>query len=334
MTWARSSATARWRVTRLTTRSSTTAPASRTLKLYWPTNPLESRGSMPLLRRPMGRSWPTLTRGWCCCRLARHRRPRPSSARSLPTTRSPSPRHSRPARASPMRMPPTRTALPGAGAMVARLSRVPLSNPAARARQRARTSTRHQGSTRSAWRSPVAAGGVTDSGGLTSHVSRNVVVYDPSAGFVTGNGWIQSPPGAYKPDVSAAGRATFSFVSKYQKGAKVPTGTTAFQFQGADLDFYSDTDDWMVGTGERRAQFKGTGTLNGAGDYKFLLTAVDGKATSAGTDRFRIKIWHYDASLQQDVTVYDNQLDSSTDGTLSEGTAIGGGNIVIHTASK
>jgi len=175
---------------------------------------------------------------------------------------------------------------------------------------------------------------VTDGGGLTSNVSRNVVVYDPSAGFVTGNGWIQSPPGAYKPDVSVAGRATFSFVSKYQKGAKVPTGTTAFQFQGADLDFYSDTYDWMVVTGQARAQFKGTGTLNGAGDYKFLLTAVDGKATGAGTDRFRIKIWHYDASLQQDVTVYDNQLDSSTDGTLSEGTAIGGGNIVIHTPNK
>jgi len=176
---------------------------------------------------------------------------------------------------------------------------------------------------------------VTDSGGLTSNVSRNVVVYDPSAGFVTGNGWIQSPPGAYKPDVSVAGRATFSFVSKYQKGAKVPTGTTAFQFQSADLDFYSDTYDWMVVTGQARAQFKGTGTLNDADGYKFMLTAIDGQVTgSGGKDRFRIKIWHYDASLQQDVTVYDNQLDSSTDGTLSEGTAIGGGNIVIHTPNK
>ena len=28
---------------------------------------------------------------------------------------------------------------------------------------------------------------------------RYVVVYDPSAGFVTGGGWIVSPPGAYQP---------------------------------------------------------------------------------------------------------------------------------------
>jgi probable HAF family extracellular repeat protein len=175
---------------------------------------------------------------------------------------------------------------------------------------------------------------VTDSTGLTSNVSRNVVVYDPSAGFVTGNGWIRSPLGAFKADPTLAGNATFSFVSKYQKGAKVPVGTTAFQFQSADLDFYSDTYDWMVVAGAR-AQFKGTGTLNGFADYQFLLTAIDGQVTGGGgTDRFRIKVWHYDAGVEQDVIDYDNQLDSSTEGTLSEGTAIGAGNIVIHTPKK
>jgi probable HAF family extracellular repeat protein len=175
---------------------------------------------------------------------------------------------------------------------------------------------------------------VTDSTGLTSNVSSNVVVYDPSSGFVTGNGWIQSPPGAYKPDVSVAGRATFSFVSKYQKGAKVPVGTTAFQFQSANLDFYSDSYDWMVVAGAR-AQFKGTGTLDGAAGYRFMLTAIDGQVTGGGgKDRFRIKIWHYDSAAQQDVVDYDNQLDSSTEGTLSEGTVIGSGSIVIHTSNK
>ena len=84
-----------------------------------------------------------------------------------------------------------------------------------------------------------------------------------------------------------------------------------------------------------RAQLKGTGTLNGAADYKFLLTAIDGQVTGGGgMDRFRIRVWHYDAGLEQDVIDYDNQLDSSTEGTLSEGTAIGAGNIVIHTPKK
>ena len=118
---------------------------------------------------------------------------------------------------------------------------------------------------------------VTDNGGLQSTVSRNVVVYDPSAGFVTGSGWIQSPPGAYKPDPVAMGPATFSFVSKYQKGAKTPTGTTDFNFQTVNLAFHSDTYDWLV-VGGARAQFKGTGSLNDVGGYKFMLTAVDDRS--------------------------------------------------------
>jgi probable HAF family extracellular repeat protein len=176
---------------------------------------------------------------------------------------------------------------------------------------------------------------VTDSSGLTSNVNSSVVVYDPTAGFVTGNGSIQSPAGAFKADATVAGPATFSFVSKYQKGAKAPVGTTSFQFQSAALDFYSDSYDWMVVTGQARAQFKGSGTLDGAAGYKFLLTAIDGQVTGGGgTDRFRIKIWHYDASAQQDIVDYDNQLDASSEGTPSEGTAIRSGNIVIHTPNK
>ena len=175
---------------------------------------------------------------------------------------------------------------------------------------------------------------VTDTGGLRSQVSRDVVVYDPSAGFVTGSGWIPSPAGAYKPDPLAMGPATFAFVSKYQKGAKAPTGTTDFRFQAVNLDFYSDTYDWLVIAGAR-AQFKGSGSLNGTSGYQFMLTAVDGQVAGGNaTDRFRIKITHYDDATKQDVLVYDNQLESSTDGSLLEGTAIGGGNIVIHAAKN
>src|SRR5262249_25520975 len=130
------------------------------------------------------------------------------------------------------------------------------------------------------WHGFAAAGvysvavAVTDSSGLTSAVNGSVVVYDPTAGFVTGNGSIQSPAGAFKADATVAGPATFGFVSKYQKGAQVPVGTTAFQFQSANLDFSSDTYDWMVVAGAR-AQFKGSGTLDGADGYKFMLTAID-----------------------------------------------------------
>lgn len=60
----------------------------------------------------------------------------------------------------------------------------------------------------------------------TKQVSDYVVVYDPQAGSVTGGGWINSPTGAYLPNNTVAGKATFGFVSKYQKGATVPIGNT------------------------------------------------------------------------------------------------------------
>ncbi|MBP0639724.1 PKD domain-containing protein [Cupriavidus sp. AcVe19-6a] len=171
---------------------------------------------------------------------------------------------------------------------------------------------------------------VTDNTGRSATVRRDVVVYDPSAGFVTGGGWFMSPVGAYKADTTLAGRATFGFVSKYKKGATTPTGNTEFQFQSAKLNFHSENYDWLVVAGAR-AQYKGRGTINGAGDYSFLLTAVDGNLLAKGTpDRFRIKIWHFDPDANADVVDYDNQVESSGEGTATEGTTVAGGSIVIQ----
>jgi hypothetical protein len=65
------------------------------------------------------------------------------------------------------------------------------------------------------------------------------------------------------------------------------------------------------------AQFKGSGTINGLGDYGFLLTAKDSAVTGGPPkDTFRIKIWDKGTGL----TVYDNGTDQP----------IGGGSIVIH----
>jgi probable HAF family extracellular repeat protein len=172
---------------------------------------------------------------------------------------------------------------------------------------------------------------VTDSGGRSTQGVRDVVVYDPSAGFVTGGGWFMSPLGAYKADTSLTGFANFGFVSRYQKGASVPTGKTEFKFQTANLNFHSDSYDWLVVSGAR-AQYKGTGSINGTGDFRFLLTAVDGdRLGGPAPDRFRIKIWYYDSVQQEDVTVYDNQMETSLVGGYDEGAAVSGGSIVIHT---
>jgi hypothetical protein len=164
----------------------------------------------------------------------------------------------------------------------------------------------------------------------SSTVTRQVVVYDPSAGFVTGGGWITSPVGAYVAAPALTGRANFGFVSKYLKGATVPSGETEFQFQAASLNFHSESYEWLVVAGAR-AQYKGTGSINGHSGFNFMLTAVDGAliAGGAGADRFRIRIWHADAS-NNEVVDYDNQVDHSQEGGNNEGTEIGGGSIVIH----
>jgi PKD repeat protein len=161
---------------------------------------------------------------------------------------------------------------------------------------------------------------VTDPGGLSDTACTIAVVYDPSAGFVTGGGWINSPEGAYTPDPLLTGKASFGFVSKYRRGATVPEGNTEFQFHAAGMNFHSENYEWLVVTGSSFAKFKGTGTINGGLDpngnaYQFMVWAGNGSP-----DTFRIRIWWEDTDSTEYV-IYDNGPDQ----------AIDSGSIVIHT---
>ena len=167
----------------------------------------------------------------------------------------------------------------------------------------------------------LGASGTADTvGGL----SAMIVIYDPSGGWVTGGGWINSPAGAYAANPSLTGKASFGFVSKYEHGAHVPTGQTEFQFKAGNLNFHSTSYDWLVVAGAR-AQYKGSGTINGAGDYAFMLTAIDGQINGGGgQDKFRIKIW----SKDNGGVIYDNQMGGGDADNPT--TALGGGSVVIH----
>ena len=75
--------------------------------------------------------------------------------------------------------------------------------------------------------------------------------------------------------------------------------------------------------------YKGTGTINGEGEYKFMLSAIDGNLNGNGeADKFRIKIWNKDT----DEIIYDNELSEADDADAT--TVIQGGSIVIHKAKK
>lgn len=160
-----------------------------------------------------------------------------------------------------------------------------------------------------------------DGGVGTSTATTYVVIYDPNGGFVTGGGWINSPAGAYVADPTMTGKANFGFVSKYKKGSTTPEGETEFQFKAGNLNFHSSSYDWLVVAGSK-AIYKGEGTINGAGNYGFMLSAIDG--SKGNPDKFRIKIWNNDA------IVYDNQVSIDKTDNADPTTEIAGGSIVVH----
>jgi len=169
---------------------------------------------------------------------------------------------------------------------------------------------------------------VKDSAGANGCASVWIVVYDPNGGFVTGGGWINVNPGSYTTDPSLYGRANFGFNSQYKKNANVPTGETEFNFQVGNFNFHSDAYNWLVVSGYK-AQYRGTGSVNGVSGYDFTLTAYDGDITGGGgVDKFRIRI----TKTNNGNVVFDNRNGTPTDMDTADPQAIAGGSIVIHKA--
>ena len=142
----------------------------------------------------------------------------------------------------------------------------------------------------------------------------SVIVIDAGAGFATGGGWIASP---------SAGAGTFGFNAKYLKDRALPTGNTEFSTPG--LEFLSSSYEWLVVAGAN-VQVRGTGAVNGAGGYAFILSATDGDVAGNGIDRFRIRIWNATTG----VVFYDNVPGASDDIDTASPQQLGGGNITVH----
>ncbi len=81
----------------------------------------------------------------------------------------------------------------------------------------------------------------------------------------------------------------------------------------SDIDIYTIR---LVVTGNDTAKFKGSGTINGTGDYKYMLWAGDDNPY----DTFRIRIWEEDEFTGIETVKYDNETDQP----------IGGGSIKVH----
>jgi hypothetical protein len=170
---------------------------------------------------------------------------------------------------------------------------------------------------------------VKDGSGAVGTTQVWIVVYDPNGGFVTGGGWINVGAGSFGATPTLSGRANFGFNSQYKKNANVPTGDTEFNFQVGNFNFHSTVYSWLVVNGFK-AQYRGTGTVNGSGSYDFALTAYDGDITGGGgVDKFRIRITDNNNSNR---VVFDNRNGVATDMDTADPQAIAGGSIVIHKA--
>jgi hypothetical protein len=134
---------------------------------------------------------------------------------------------------------------------------------------------------------------------------------------MNGGGWALSPAGAYPSNSSLTGRANFGFVAKGRRNV-VPTGQTQFHFNA--LTFHSTSYTSLSVTGSQ-AQLKGTGTINNAGSYNFILTVIDG-GNGGAADKFRMKIWGTSG------IIYDNQMNAADGANPTQ--TISGGNITVR----
>jgi hypothetical protein len=160
---------------------------------------------------------------------------------------------------------------------------------------------------------------VTDDNGLSDSGNIEVVAYDPGAGAVVANGWIESGVGALTTNGSATGRAIFNFNSRYVGSAIEPTGPVAFQLHSGGLTFRGLTQEWLiVDPGRGTASFRGTGRITGeAGSFGYRVDLEEGQHDGV----VRIRIWRGD---DESDLVYDNGIDQ----------IIGGGSVTIRNIGR
>ncbi len=148
-----------------------------------------------------------------------------------------------------------------------------------------------------------------------------IVMYDTSAGFITGSGKYNSLAGWDTQHTSASGDVKFGIQAKYNGSNTTPIGNTKWNFKNSNLDFVSTAYDWLV-VSSGRATLKGHGTINGSGSYTFLTSVIDG-SQSGGVNKIRFQIKDSSGNV-----IYDTQLGDPD--TIAPNTNISAGNIKIH----
>lgn len=148
---------------------------------------------------------------------------------------------------------------------------------------------------------------VADLAGKSTTVSRTIVASDRSGGGAGGSGSFLSPQGANRIEPGQVGTATFSFVSPSLAGAQASGAKGELRFNVGSLSLRSVSLRPVAVQGAR-AQFEGTATINGRGDYQFTLSTTTGAAKGGDEfGRFGLRVWHTDPANKATVVDYDSQ---------------------------
>lgn len=142
---------------------------------------------------------------------------------------------------------------------------------------------------------------VTDLAGKSVTVSRKIIAVDQAGGFAGGAGSFVSPHVPNKIAPFQGGPARFSFIAPSFAGGKIASQAAQLNFHVGSLSFRSNA---MRATG-MPGQFAGTGSINGAGQYKFTMGTEAGDGKGAGS--VSLRIWRRDPKTGADMVVYSSQ---------------------------
>ncbi len=106
-----------------------------------------------------------------------------------------------------------------------------------------------------------------------------LAVYNPNPSIAAGIGVVNS----------LAGSANFIFYAYYPRGGNFPSGNVRINFNSGAQSFSSTSIDWLIIPSTSYAILKGSGTVNGVGDYGFLISLI---APSGGQQYIRLEIWN------------------------------------------
>ena len=132
-------------------------------------------------------------------------------------------------------------------------------------------------------------------------------------GMINGAGWFDSPKGAVFNNPNLEGKMFFAFNVHINKKQKL-NGNVLFNFPKSPQLFTSSSIDWLT-INNSTGQIRGSGKLNGKGNYGFLITAISNdKKFITHQDKIHIKIWD---RANSDALVYDNFSEENIWGNIN-----------------